>query len=375
MKSIFLLTNIYDDNIEIGITKKVHQQIEALLSLGFDKICYTSYFNDGIGVIDFNSREIIYKEKYKMAANLRNVTKNYELKRMAYNYLNAIGIQFDFVYCRYIFFDQLFLKFLKIAKCNSNKIILEAHSFPIYSKHDFMMYPIYLMDRLYRNKCSRYIDCVAAISDRKNIFGINTVSIDNGINQSLYPLKKSKIKSNEIILVFVGYEYNVHGLDRLLKGLKNYCLEKKDYTIKLYLVGKLLSSTRKKIIKYNLQKYVIITGVLSGDELDRIFDQADIGIGGLAPYRRNSHIGTGLKTKEYFARGLPVCIAGRSLTFNSCCKYILEIPNNSSPVNIDELVTFYESLYESKDFNKEIKKMSKMSTWERQMGKIFEELK
>ncbi|MEG0577523.1 MAG: hypothetical protein RR500_06650 [Bacilli bacterium] len=373
MKSMFFLANIFEKDLAIGITKKIHQQIDAFHRLGYENIIYTGYLDDGVAVFD-NSGNIIKFKKYTFKnKKINSLTKNYDLKMLSYSFMKE-GNTFDLIYSRYIFFDMFFLRFLKEAKKRAKKIVVEAHCYPVYEKGNYMLYPVYFLDSLYIKSTQKYIDVVAAISDVKKIWGLKTVNFDNGIDLSKYKLKKMK-KSQEMNIIFVGYEYIVHGLDRLLYGLNDYYKNGEVVMpVKVHLVGKFLNSTIKLVDQLGLKKYVIFEGIKFGEDLDDIFDDCDIAVGVLAAHRKNSTLGTGLKTKEYFARGIPFIIAGESLNLDRSCPYVYRCPLDESNINILEIIEFYDGIKNIESLNEKIRNLAKNMTWDNEISKILDAL-
>ena len=108
-KSVFFLSNIFNEKKAIGITKKVHHQIVGLKNLGYNHIFYTSYYNDFLAVLDQNNN-IIYKKSYILNNKfLRKYFKNYELKKFAKQFLDNYNQNYEFIYTRYMFFDSMFI--------------------------------------------------------------------------------------------------------------------------------------------------------------------------------------------------------------------------------------------------------------------------
>lgn len=139
----------------------------------------------------------------------------------------------------------------------------------------------------------------------------------------------------------------------------------------LILVGKMTKKTMNLIKKYNMSEYIKYLGIKCGEELDNIFDYADIGIGILAPYRRNSSLGTGLKTKEYMARGLPIVYAGKSISIKGECNFIYSLPNNNSIIDINSIIDFYNNIYTITDMHYQIRNLVSNLTWENQFEKMI----
>ena len=69
----------------------------------------------------------------------------------------------------------------------------------------------------------------------------------------------------------------------------------------------------------------------------------NIGLGPLGQHRIGGKKDTGLKTKEYFARGLPYIFSGEEPTVPNGYPYIFNIPSDESPVNFEDVWNFYQS--------------------------------
>ena len=85
-------------------------------------------------------------------------------------------------------------------------------------------------------------------------------------------------------------------------------------------------------------------GFLAGKQLDDVYKLCNIGVGPLAPHRNGGKEGTGIKTKEYFAIGLPYFYAGNELKVPENYPYILKLESNDEPIDIERVLVFYETL-------------------------------
>ena len=112
---------------------------------------------------------------------------------------------------------------------------------------------------------------------------------------------------------------------------------------------------------------VILHGKLFGKELDDVFDRAAIGIGSLARHRSGiTNIKT-LKNREYAARGIPFVYSEIDDDFEKM-PYILKVPANEQPVNIESILNFYRS----KEWDPiEIRESVAHLSWKSQMRKVF----
>ena len=101
------------------------------------------------------------------------------------------------------------------------------------------------------------------------------------------------------------------------------------------------------VIDDGLEKHVIFYGFKSGEELDQLYDQADIGIDVLGGHRKGDFWFGTLKSREYLSKGLPF-ITEYEVPDNlkPIQKYILKVPDDEAPVDIKEVIRFYERIAE-----------------------------
>jgi hypothetical protein len=84
-------------------------------------------------------------------------------------------------------------------------------------------------------------------------------------------------------------------------------------------------------------------GELHGKELDTLFDQMDLGISSLGIHRVGLQEASVLKSREYFARGLPFVYAYSDSDLNEEESYALRVHvRETNHLNFEELVIFYE---------------------------------
>ena len=107
------------------------------------------------------------------------------------------------------------------------------------------------------------------------------------------------------------------------------------------MVGDILQKDLKFIHESVIEDKVICYGKRYGKELEDIYDKCNIALGPLSQHRMNKR-DTGLKTKEYFAKGIPYLYSGEETALPNDYPYIMEVPNDESLINIEEVWKFYE---------------------------------
>lgn len=153
-------------------------------------------------------------------------------------------------------------------------------------------------------------------------------------------------KTGEINLITVARFQKSHGYERVIKGLTKYDF-KSGNRIKVHFVGNgtELEHYKKLVKKYGLEESCVFYGEKYGEELEQIYSKADIGLGCFGFYKRKIYTSSALKTREYLMHGLPVVSGCREDIFaRHHSKLFLEVPNDSSDVDISEIVSFYSAL-------------------------------
>ena len=218
-------------------------------------------------------------------------------------------------------------------------------------------YPYYLKNKFGVNKFHKYIDRIVTYSDHRRIFGIQTINICNGIDMSKIEKRKVLPKTDfkEIRFIGVAQVRMWHGYDRFIEGLHIYYRNGGKRKIIFHIVGDIIDTYhyQEKIREYHLENNVVLWGRKSGKELDDLYEQSDIGIDALAGHRAGLTKSCSLKTREYFAKGLPFISSVRIKDIPKNFPYVRYFPHGEEPVDIQKAVDFYDSVYkQERDFQK-----------------------
>ena len=342
MKALFLIFHgfaPYD-----GISKKIGYQKEAFQKNGLDiRLCYLRIDQEG------NHQRIIDDQ---VLENFGKGVRAKFKKRFCYqsllNYMKTYNVQL--LYIRSYHNSNPFLNhFLKKLAQLSVKVVLEIPTYPYdqeyrqASRNDKVRL---FTDQLFRKRQARYLTRIVTFSNDKKIFNVPTIRISNGIDFSHIKLKNIEHTATELKLLGVANIHFWHGYDRIINGLVSYYQTQPSVTIFFTIVGYgpevEINRLQQLISKNQLQSYVSLKGPKSGNELDELFNQADIGIGSLARHR--SHITSikTLKNREYAARGIPFVYSETDDDFDQM-PYILKVPADESPIDMQQLIDFYNS--------------------------------
>ena len=260
---------------------------------------------------------------------------------------------------------------------NHVKVVMEIPTYPYDQEYiGFSRKATLLIDKCFRHTLAKRLSGVITFSDYQTIFGSRTIQISNGIDFKQIKLKKHiNDTSHELHLIGVAEIHYWHGFDRLVKGLVNYYQANSGYNVYFHIVGNFAAKREENDIlplikKYNLERYVILHGMRHGEELDELFEQADMGIGSLARHRSGiTHIKT-LKNREYAARGLPFIYSEMDSDFEGK-SYILKAKADESPIEIPAILEFHRGQTLSPC---QIRESVLSLSWESQMSKVLSEI-
>ena len=280
----------------------------------------------------------------------------------------------DFVYIRSDHNANPFtIHFVRRLKLLGIRVVMEIPTYPY--DHEYLGRERELfVDRLSRKQLCKHIDRIVTFSNNETIFGCPTIRISNGIDFDSIPLRIAQTNKNkaEIHLIAVAEIHFWHGFDRLIHGLGKYYQSNPTLPVYLHLVGNFFGTREKEDIltpiqTYGLEKYVTCYGNQSGEVLNNIFNKCDFAIGSLARHRSGiTHIKT-LKNREYAARGFGFIYSEIDDDFEQM-PYILKVPADESPIDIPQLISFYQSLSLSPQ---EIRNSIQHLSWKEQMKKVL----
>lgn len=277
---------------------------------------------------------------------------NRRLKLYSYIREELVGRKYDLVYIRHHLADMLFVYLLRLIKKSGSKIVIEIPTFPY--RHELLKWKNglirYLVDSSSTPFLKLFVDRIVTYSGHKRIFGIKTINTINGIIfDNVSPVNKSIHSDTKINLISVSVTMACHGYDRVIEGLKNYYLQGGSIKIVYHLVGdgEEIEKYKDLVANYQLEDHVIIYGFKGGDELNKIYDMADLAVNSLAIHRIGLSTESTIKSKEYAAKGLPIISSYSidALSDTDNAKYVLKVPADESPIDIDQVIAFHNKIY------------------------------
>ncbi|WP_163668819.1 glycosyltransferase family 4 protein [Adonisia turfae] len=360
MKGLYV-SNI-DPTQSIGYMPKILGQLKGFKQLGYEMnlLCFNQ--SSHVVLTSFSQDSEYYLKSKVLAQNNTNlITRRLSLLRLAEQYISERNP--DFIYLRYPRSEPLYLYFLaKVRQKRPNLLILSE--FPTYpydqeyeggcSKKDKL---VFLLDKITRNHLKYFIDRVVAINYAHPIFGIDTISIDNGIDISSYhSINYAPVSSDHINIIGVANVSLWHGYDRLIRGLGEYYRTSPHpkYQIVFHVVGArepYLTELLTLAEQENVSHLVIFHKPTQGKELDEIFLECHLAVGVLGGHRKGLHIMSPLKNREYCVRGIPFIFSHIDPDFPDSFKYCLQLDSSEDAVDISDLISFVEQLRNEENIN------------------------
>lgn len=356
-----------------GISKKMRYQIDAFRRNGFDvKVCYQIMDSSN------SSKRMIDNEVLDDFGNgfISKFRKRFSYKSLV-EYINKHEIKS--LYIRYEHnASPSFISALKKIRRNGTRIVLEVPTYPYdkeYRKQGLKLRFHLFQDQCFRKRLAKQVSKIVTFSEHESIFGVPTVRISNGVDFESVPVKtKISGSSGRLNLLGVAEIHLWHGFDRLILGLSDYY--KADYSVKVYfdIIGygavDYINYLKRLVVENGIGEYVHFHGQQYGDALTTFFNDADMGIASLARHRSNIYNIKTLKNREYAARGIPFIYSETDTDFEKR-PYILKVPANESPINIEQLIVFYRSVRETPQ---EIRDSISHLSWKNQMQKVINEV-
>lgn len=377
MKLLFVYTTAFPKSN--SVQKKVAEQIAHLNTA--TSTC------KGIFIVDRdvpNTRFSEHIDFYQIPAGTWKFFRHIEHRRERIKYLRKIvkekGEQYDYILMRYpyasfsLYFFMLFRKKNFIIEHLTDelaeiKLYRQQNKFSfsptsILSYFEGMWYPMFKEFFLRR-----------AINQRAKLLLFNSTEIANrqmhridkakfmiggdAVNVEQFKLKQVVPITDTINLVFLkgsSTAADFNGLDRIVKSILDY---KGKYKIVLHVLGNNLVY-ENSLLPQNDDRFVLKKALYEA-ELDDFFESMHLGISTLGLFRKNLSNSTTIKTREYFARGIPFVYAYEDVDlelYPETKKYTLQFPNDDSPIAMDNIVAFALNQYANPNHNKEMRQLA-----------------
>lgn len=370
----------------IGVQKKIYNQVSAMQKLGHDV-------------------DLAYCQEDKFLIENQGKTEAFDIKPGLTHYRESIqktlnqltkDRAYDMAYLRFPgSIDPSMLKTFKHLKKNGLKVVLEMPTYPIggellgrlhqlKDEQHFLELGLYSFAYMVHLVCSRriykYLTRIVTYAPYETIWRTKTIMLDNGVNVEECPtVQKIWRDDHSIIMLGVACVSIWHGYDRVIEGLYQYYSDgSNSQKVVFKIVGNspLVLEFKEKVKEYALEDVVEFHGSLTGQRLYEEYCNADIGISSLGMHRINVLYGSPLKTKEYCSFGLPFILGYQEKLINESFPFALLVEADESPINIKDVVRFYERIKEIPDYQNIMHDFAMRNyDWTAQMKSMFEHIK
>jgi len=176
---------------------------------------------------------------------------------------------------------------------------------------------------------------------------VPTITIGNGADVANIPVTGFKVfDGKQLDLVFLLSRLQPwQGLERIIASINAYFGNIK---IRLHVLG----NVRAEEVKISDLSKVQFYGPQTGDALDGILADMNLGISTLALYKKNMDEVSSLKTGEYTARGLPFILANEDSDLAAAApdkRFFLQFKNDGSLLDVPQIIEFAQAMTERRE--------------------------
>ncbi len=340
-----------------GVEQKIISQYDALHSLGADiKLLLISTFSPGEVFLN----EIEQRPGIKIIINSQENIKNpWARRKEKFDNINSFLKKYNpentIIYFRFPLADFIFLRFLR--KNKAFRFVTEHQSIENMLRIGIFRRILVsdIFDFIYGRRVRSLITGFVGVSGHFLENELSYLKINlrnnkyclvngNGINTLKIQLRSyPKFDGKILKLLFVGSAFKAHGLHRLFLSLIDYY--KTDFKVEIivHIVGVNSESINlKKYLKESkIQENVVFHGFLAPNEINGLADECHLALDGLSLHLVGQKITSTLKSREYFARGIPfITSSPADNDFDSENPYILKVTRDETPFEIQKLIDF-----------------------------------
>ena len=341
---------LYVANVDLGdkrsgITRKVFSQYNVFTA-NYDSYLI-GYDGRNVRLIHGCESTIVNTEGRRPSTVLREEALNVSKS----NEINAF-------YIRRMEVTPGVLSFLNRLKDNNGILLWEIPTFPYDFENKSFLNSVQKVraklrlkiDSVLRTNLKKYADRIVTFSHVNSIFGIETIVTGNGVDVDHIRPRKISDHGDDVNMIAVAVMRPWHAYDRLIKGIKDYYDQGGTRNIVFHVVGdgSILSDYKRLVDSYNLTDHVIFYGARTKEEIDDIYDKADIAVESLGWHRSNVPMGTSIKTREYVSKGMPIIASSPMDIFPHGWEYAYYASIDESNINVKEVIVFFDKLFKNR---------------------------
>ena len=337
MRMLMVYKVYSDDPNAVGVVHKMEDQRDAWIELGYE---VDLYFLTADGIVC--NGEVV--NSYNLNNSWRKrIFSNVEFYHKLIPLIKDRG--YNLVYLRYGLSSKSLLRLLKHIKSinTESRILIEFPTYPYDQEYkSFLGKMLLFLDRTYRTRLKSYAEWGIDFGKSKTIYGITCINITNGINAARYKKWEPQYKNEGLRFIAVGTLWYWYGIDILLKRIADYVsIEGNTEQVFLTVVGE--GPEKAKLIRLSqdlgIEHLVSFVGIKKGEELDRLFNQSNMGVGTLAIERKGVELSSSIKHREYAVRGIPFFYVGKDIRFD---EYEKSIFFKVQKIDLEIIIDFVE---------------------------------
>jgi glycosyltransferase involved in cell wall biosynthesis len=361
----------------VGVVKKIFSQVSELSPLGLDVELVLVSTGDA-HYPSCDSLTIYRIDKVPISDFFGQIRRARKIGKIFGKMMESLGPD-DVLYHRYpsllpLYCPHKYLRWFRTCKVVTEHQTKELEEFKLHGDA-FSYWSEYLFGNLLRKQS----DAVVGVTDEITQYEITRagdpnkpyITIGNGFLVQSVPIRQAPYyNSDDLHLLCVANVSRWHGLDRLLQGLAIYHGMPK---VILHIAGDgaELPHLQQLTEELGFSDRVVFHGFTAGKALDDLFDQCHIAVGSLGIHRKGLTQTSELKGREYCARGVPYIIACDDPDFPADFPYILHLPADESPINIDQVLAFAQEVCADPDHPQKMRRYAEEHLdWSVKMKKL-----
>ena len=359
-----------------GVSKKLVSQVSELNRQGVD----IGLVLVSIGDVHYPSYDFLTTYRVdivSMGDFFGRIKRARKISKIFGETIDSLGPD-DILYYRYsgafpLYYPNKYLRGFRTCRIVTEHQTKELDEFKL--NNDALAY---WSERLCGKLLRKQSDAIIGVTDEITQYEITRagdlkkphLTIGNGFAVQSVPLRQAPHYNSDFHLLCVANVSRWHGLDRLIRGISTHNGMPK---VILHIAGDgtELSYLQKLAGDLGISDRVVFHGFTTGKALDALFDQCHIAVGSLGIHRIGLKEASILKAREYCARGIPFIYGISDPDFPADFPYLLHLPADESPIDIDQVLAFAQEVCADPDHPQKMRRYAEEHLdWSVKMKKL-----
>lgn len=334
--------------LHYGASKKVISECRALESLGHTITLIGRRSNSTVLIDTSGNCEVISKHsKFPIGKVQTLIDKECQIRDIE-KFID--GKHYEYCYIRFDLCTKSFIRLLKNIRKVCPVIQIEIPTYPYDKEYSGKINKLRLaIDHRCAASLKKYINRIISFYPIPNdeFYGVPVKYVPNGFDFDEISIISADFVPDDIHIAAVSSMRLWHGYERMIEGMHKYYSEGGTRNIILHIVGDGREGSKYKnlVENYKLENRVVFHGAMHGKELDQLLENCTLGLDSLGRHRTGIDVLSSLKSREYGAKGIPFINSCDIDIVDDDFKYFLKVPANESPVDIKQVISFYDRCY------------------------------